>query len=81
MGIAYPEVVAQLGSSDPAVTAWCLADENEFGICESAEMAGNTAYKDYLISGGSHGNRMLRAGLDPLPMQLILDFLAQTVGP
>ncbi|KAF0106892.1 MAG: hypothetical protein FD146_2250 [Anaerolineaceae bacterium] len=81
MGIAYPVVVQQLGASQPPVAAWCVADETEFGICESAEISGNPAYRDFLIPTGQHGNMLLRPNLTPLPMQIILDFLAETVGP
>jgi len=81
MNIPYTEVVTTLGSYAPPVAAWCLADENEFGICQAAETAGNSAYRDFQVTGGSHGNRLLRPALDPLPMQIILDFLAETVAP
>jgi hypothetical protein len=81
MNIAYPMAVQQLGASQPPVAAWCLASEKEFSICEAAEASGNTAYRDFMIRGGGHGNVMLTPGFDPLPMQIILDFLAETVGP
>jgi predicted esterase len=80
MNIAYTDVVQTLGSSDPPVAAWCLADENEYAICQAAEGSGNPLFLEYLIPGGSHGNRMLNPDMDPQPMQLILDFLAETVG-
>lgn len=81
IGDPYPTVVHTLGQGQPPVAAWCLADENEFGMCESAELAGNTAYRDFMINNGQHGQMLLRPGLDPLPMQILLDFLAATVGP
>jgi hypothetical protein len=79
--ISYPQVVQDLGEDQPPVAAWCLVDETEIGICESAEAAGNPAYQFFMIQGGGHGNFLLRPNLDPLPMQLILDFLSDTVGP
>ena len=81
MDIPYPVVVQTLGENQPPTAVWCLADEQEFGICESAEIADNPAYQDFMIPGGQHGNMMLRPGLTPDAMQTILDFLAQTVGP
>ncbi len=81
LNIPYLDAVKNLGENDPPTAAWCLADENEIGLCEAAEEAGNTAYRTILVTGGSHGNRMLAPELDPLPAQLILDFLAETVGP
>ncbi len=81
LGIPYPEAVQDLGENQPPVAVWCLADDTEIGICESAEAVNNPAYQTFMIPGGSHGNRLLRPDLDPLPMQIILDFLAETVGP
>lgn len=78
--IIYKEAVRMLGENDPATTALCLADESESFICEDAIGAGNTAFEAYEIPGGQHGNRLMRPDLDPLPMQLILDFLLETVG-
>jgi dienelactone hydrolase len=80
LNIAYPEIVQTLGSFSPPVAAWCVADENEYGICEAAAASGNPAYQSFMIPGGSHGTHLLQPGLDPLPAQLILDFLSQTVG-
>jgi putative intracellular protease/amidase len=70
-----------MGQSQPPFTDWCLADENEIGICEMAEVVGNPAYQTFMIPGGQHGNMMHRPGLTPDAMQTILDFLAQMVGP
>ncbi|MFH1524784.1 MAG: hypothetical protein ABIF04_07440 [Chloroflexota bacterium] len=79
--IPYPVAVLTLGKNQPPVAAWCLADETEFGVCESAEMVDNPEYMDFMIPGGGHGNMLLRPGLEPLPMQTILDFLSATVDP
>jgi hypothetical protein len=81
MGRPYMDVVRELGEYEPPIAAWCLADENEIGICEAAEGSNNDAWEIFMIPGGSHGNRLLRPDLSPLPMQIILDFLATTVGP
>jgi hypothetical protein len=81
LGISYSDIVGELGENEPATAVWCLADENEYAVCEMGEAAGNTAYMSYQVLGGSHGNRLLNPELDPLPMQFILDFLAATVGP
>ncbi len=81
LDLPYPQVVETLGRNQPPVAAWCLADENEFGLCQAAEASANPAYRDRMIPGGQHGTRLLRDGLEPLPMQLILDFLAETIQP
>ena len=78
--VPYPAAVQWLGEVQPPVPAWCLADEREYYACEMAEASGNPEYKDFLIPGGLHGNQLLRPGLDPLPMQIILDFLELTLA-
>jgi hypothetical protein len=76
LGIPYADIVGKLGENVPATPTWCLADGNEIVMCEMAESAGNTAFQSFEIPGGSHGNHLLSPDLEPLPMQLILDFLA-----
>ena len=75
----YDQVITELGKADPPITAWCLAAPFQFDACKSAENTGNTAYASYEIPNGQHGTSMPRPGLDPLPMQLILDFLDEVV--
>ncbi len=75
LDVSYVATIKQLGSSDPPTPIWCIAEPAEFGICQSAESAGNTAFKSFSITDGNHGNMLLKPDLDPLPMQLILDFL------
>jgi len=79
--MSYRESVKALGEAQPPVAAWCLADQNEIGFCNAASEAGNSGFKPVLIPDGEHGNMLLRPGLEPLPMQIILDFLSETVGP
>jgi len=79
LGLSYPAVVRQLGQSQPPAAAWCLADEAEIGICDKAANAGNPAFRAIKITGGGHGNYLLRPNLDPLPIQILLDFLVQTL--
>ncbi|HCS40702.1 MAG TPA: hypothetical protein DIW44_14110 [Anaerolineaceae bacterium] len=79
LGVSYVNTIQQLGSNEPPTAAWCITNPAEFGICESAEEEGNAAFKGFSIPDGDHGNMLLRPGLDPLPMQLILDFLDETL--
>lgn len=80
LGIPYREAVRALGKSHPPVAAWCLADEHEIDLCNEATGVGNTAFRAFEIPGGGHGHEMFRPELEPLPMQLLLDFLTQTMG-
>ncbi len=81
MGKVYREVVQAFGQIQPPIPAWCLADEGEFDVCKAAAEAGNPAYRAIIVPGGGHGQFLLSPDLTPLPMQLLLDFLAETVGP
>lgn len=74
----YPDVIEKLGKLQPSVAAWCVADSNEVGMCKMAITDDNTLFQYFEIPNGDHGNMLLRPDLEPLPMQLILDFLAQT---
>lgn len=74
----YPDVIEELGKLQPSVAAWCLADSVEVGFCKQAVTDDNPLYQYFEIPNGDHGNMLLRPDLEPLPMQLILDFLAQT---
>jgi len=79
LGVSYVLTIQQLGRSEPAVAAWCISKPGEYGICQTAEGAGNTAFKGFSIPDGDHGNMLLRPELDPLPMQLILNFLDEVL--
>ena len=79
LDVNYVNTIKQLGSSEPPTPAWCVADPSEYAICQSAEGAENAAYKGFSIPKGDHGNMLLSPDLDPLPMQLILDFLDEVL--
>jgi hypothetical protein len=81
LNIPYPQVVQDLGEDQPPIAAWCLADGTEIYMCEAAELVSNPAFQSFEIPDGRHGNFLLSPDLDPLPMQIILDFLAETVAP
>jgi pimeloyl-ACP methyl ester carboxylesterase len=76
--IAYKTVVKQLSEAQPPVPAWCLADEKEVAFCQAVGKF--PAYQAFEIPGGGHGNMLLSPDLNPLPMQLMLDFLQQVLG-
>jgi hypothetical protein len=80
LGVSYVATIAQMGSLKDPITAWCVADEEEYGICEAAQGAGHPDfYKPFRVPGGDHGNMLLSPDLDPLPIKLILDFLDETL--
>ena len=73
LGVPYASAIQELSEAQPSSPAWCLADEKEIGICRNAGKY--DTYQVHEIPGGSHGTMLLSPDLDPLPMQLILDFL------
>lgn len=79
LNFTFDQAVTELGQADPPIPVWCLAAPFQFAPCKRAEKSGNTAYSSFEIPNGQHGTSMLRPGLDPLPMQLILDFLDETI--
>ncbi len=81
LDMPYLPAVQQLGNYLPPAAAWCLADENEYGLCEAVAQLGIPGFQSFRIPSGGHGNKLLSPNLDPLPMQIILDFLAAVVGP
>lgn len=79
LGMDNTFIIEKMGKNTPPTTAWCLASGTEFSVCKAAEKAGNSAYRDFDIPNGGHGMILLSPNLDPLPMQLIMDFLNETV--
>ena len=79
LGVSYKDTVMNMGKTDPPTPAWCLASESEFVACQNAKSVGNPVFRDFKIVKGSHGNMLMRPKLDPLPMQIMLDFLAETI--
>jgi len=80
LGVSYVATIAQMSSLEDPFTAWCVADEEEYGICEAAQGAGHPDfYMPFRVPDGGHGNMLLSPDLSPLPMQLMLDFLDETL--
>lgn len=73
----YQEVIGELaGISTPA---WCLYDESD---SESAAACGGLEADDftaYMLAGG-HGMNLVSPDLSPNALELLLDFLSQTIG-
>ncbi len=74
LGKSYPGTAQKLGELAQPAAVWCLADEKEIAVCNSAANL-NPTMKALLIPDGEHGNELLRPGLTPSPMESILDFL------
>jgi len=60
------------------IPAWCLADPLEYYFCEQAE--GNS-YLPIEIAGGGHGMTLIKPGLNPQVLELLIEFIQLTVLP
>jgi hypothetical protein len=66
--------------NEDALPAWCLYDENDpeaAVVCSDLVMDNFTAYQ---ISGGGHGLMLVRPDLETNSLELLLDFIDQTIG-
>lgn len=77
LDVEYRDAVQTMMQADPDPQVWCVADNREIQFCRPAEGLGARLWE---IPNGAHGTLLLRPNLNPLPMQLILDFLAAAVG-
>ena len=75
----YPEIVQTLGEISPNTRVWCIGMEYEISICEYAASFGNPVFTYHTIPGQFSGNGLLQNNIDPLPMQLLLDFLTEGI--
>jgi dienelactone hydrolase len=76
----YVTAVQSLEEDSPPVPAWCfygIADGPSRNECKSAT---GSAYQAFEYPGENHGMFLLIQNLEPLPMQLVLDFLYQVTG-
>jgi dienelactone hydrolase len=80
LGVRYADAVRKLEAEQPPKPVWCFYGAGDREASPTCKSASGTVYKSYEFPGDLHGNLLLVPGIEPLPMQLILDFLAQTVG-
>ncbi len=78
LNVEYSDAVLSLVEHNPNAVAWRLHGGDT--AYQNLDSAGIPTYRSIFIPDGGHGNDMLRPGLAPLPMQLILDFLARVFG-
>ncbi len=75
----YPETVNALGEISPNTRVGCIGMELEISICEYAASLGNPVFEYHSIPGMFSGNGLLQNGIDPLPMQLMLNFVEKSL--
>jgi hypothetical protein len=78
--VAYPLAVEKMQTpeSGNAIPAWCLADQSEIFACK---MAKGDTYRLIEVQNGGHGMDMIKPGLDPQALELLIEFIQLTVLP
>ena len=76
----YAQVVGDLEASDPAVPVWCLYSERDTTSAEACQGASGEFYQTFGYSGSGHGIELIGPDIEPNALQLLLDFIAQTIG-
>ena len=80
--MVYSEVVNDLDHDiiPPEVPAWCLAAEGDTSSATTCRSASGDRYEMTMYDGSDHGMLLIKPGRDPDPMELIQDFLEETLG-
>ena len=86
LGLVYADSVAKLNSYDPSVPVWCLASEKDSEAFAACEMASPFLAEDFMYQNSdAHGMYLIDPNLKPVgsdenSLELLLDFLDETVG-
>jgi len=78
--VPYRAAVEELGGGELPKPAVCLYAEGDVEPRRSCEAAKGDHYIAVKYSGSDHGMTLIQPGSDPNPLQLILDFLADSIG-
>jgi len=78
--VLYAEAVSTLGAESPFKPAWCLfaqGDAPSAAVCSAAQGENYTRFE---FPGDAHGMMLISPEIEPNPLELILDFMAQVLG-
>ena len=80
--IVYLEVVNDLDDDiiPPEVPVWCLAAEDDTPSANTCRSASGDHYEMIMYDGNDHGMLLIEPDREPDPMELIQDFLEETLG-
>lgn len=76
LNMNYAEVVTKLAETP----AWCLAADGDSEAAPTCKSASGENYFSQIYAGVYHGMTLLRPELEPLPMDLIQDFMELVFG-
>jgi dienelactone hydrolase len=75
--VTYADAVAAIADAAPA---WCLAAEGDSPSAQACSSASGAHYRTISYPGDEHGMMLIRPGMDPDPLAVVLDFLQQVFG-
>ena len=78
--VPYADAVTALGEDDPARPAWCLYAEGDTDSAATCESASGDNYRLEKYADSHHGMMLVQPDLDPNALQLILDFIGESLG-
>lgn len=79
--LPYPAVIAELGALNPPVLLYCLYAKGDKESASTCEAADGDVYQKFAWEGEDHGMTLIRPGLEPLPLQLFLEFIQERMYP
>ncbi len=80
LNIPFAEAVTALDAGVPPRPVWCLAAEGDGESAPTCRSASGDSYRAIAYPGSHHGMQLIRPGLDPDTMGIILEFLGITLG-
>jgi dienelactone hydrolase len=78
LGLAYDEVVTTLDEADKPV--WCLAAELDQDSANACQSASGDHYRMIIYPDDPHGLELVKPGMDPETLEVILEFLQLVLG-
>ena len=76
----YQEDLQTLGSAQPPRPVWCLYDVNDHTADLCKELSGDHFSAQSYSGGYLHGMHLLNPDLEPNPLELMLEFLGETLS-
>jgi len=80
LGVPFAEAVSTLDGGDAPRPVWCLAAEGDGESAPTCEGASGSLYRSIVYPGNDHGMMLIKPGLEPGVLDLVLDFLEQTLN-
>ena len=77
--VPYAEAVKALGAEPTPKSAWCLLAQGDSESKHACQDIEGQNYQAFQYPGKDHGMMLIQSGAEPNPLEIILDFLEQTI--